>query len=166
MARQAILSLPPDIAGNCRALELGGDVHVAALSVDAAWTRPSASGRGRKARFDIQVNRLGRILLVISGYSSAEWRVRFGYGTVIVGVIALGHDEEQLITGLPKTVPILHILKDQMRERRRCSPGPAPLSAHQGGPFALALNVYVERLTGREIDWLGGPDSTGRVLVP
>ncbi len=166
MARQAILSLPPDIAGNCRALEPGSDVHIAALSVHSARTRPSGSGRGRKARFDIQVNRLGRTLLVISGYNSAEWRVRFGYGTVIAGVIALAHDEEQVITGLPRTVPILHILKDQMHDRRRCSPGSAPLSAHRGGPFALALNVYVERLTGREIDWLGGPDSTGRFLVP
>ncbi len=165
-ARLAALALPPDHAKTCRALDVGDDVHIAALSVHGAEKQSSSSRRGRKEEVDVLVKRRGRVLLVVSGHRSVAWTVRPAQGADIVGVLAIGLERPQEVTGLPKNVPIRHFLKDEVEDGRLCSPGAGLVVAYKGGPFAQALNVYVQRLTGREIDWIDGAAAADEFVVP
>ncbi|MDJ0945432.1 MAG: hypothetical protein QNJ30_18340 [Kiloniellales bacterium] len=165
-ARSAALDLKPDEAKACRVFELDDDEEVAALSIYGGKDSASFSKRNKKAGVDVLVKRPGRTVLVVSGRLPVVWNIRSAEGAEVSGVLAIGYEGKQELIGLPKSVPVRHLSKKDVIDGRLCSPGEWLLNAYVGGPFALALDVYVQRLTGRRIDWLDGTERAEAFVVP
>ena len=100
------------------------------------------------------------MLLVLSTYEPAIWRVSSSAQTRVVGVLLIGY-YTSTVEGIAPETPVVSV----DHEGRASRPNPAPVCArmqswlgggYHGGPGALVLDRQVLALTGRNLDGLRG----------
>lgn len=157
-----------DDHGTCRAFAVPVGAAVEAVSIHDP-TGAQSIGRDDRTNLpvDVRVHKPGDVVLVLSTYVSAVWRISFGPKTQIAGVLALGWDEGSKIEGVPADTPIIAFGDKGPAKIRECAPFVAYVGeAYLGGPAALALDRVVRAWTGRSLDGLHGAHTLSEIDIP
>jgi hypothetical protein len=133
------------------------------LGLEQVAARLAASRAGKTpapASIDVRVEKPGDVVLVLSTYNPATWRVSASPGTRIVGVVLIGY-YTSVVEGIALDTPVVAV--DVAGRAGRAKPEPACAglqsylgTGYGGGPDALAFDRQVQALTGRPLDGLRG----------
>jgi hypothetical protein len=158
-----------DTFRNCRLLEPPQGAVIEAVAV---YEPEAAAGRQSSHKpqpIDVKVDKEGDVVLVLSTYEPAIWRVSAGAGTRVAGVVLVGYHASR-VEGLAPGTPV--VSADHEGRAARPTPDPACArvqswmgSAYHGGPDAIVLDRQVLALTGRNLDGWRGAHSLKDVLV-
>ena len=136
------------------------DVALPTIILRDLGLQPGLYGAPAHAQLDVRVDKAGDVVLVLSTYEPAIWRVSPSADTRIAGVLLVGYYASK-VEGIAPGTPVVNA----DHEGRQGRPKPSPEctrfqswigSSYRGGPDALALDRQVLALTGRHLDGLRG----------
>lgn len=150
---------PAAVTGSCSFAGLDGIGEYKLFAAGAYSGRrlgfPIDDSGNEAGRFDVAVNHPGQpVVLMLGSYDPAVWHVGWTAGTRIAAVLVSGY-HQQVITGLPKDVPVLVSTYDNR--------GPCQYF-YVTAEKARTLNPIARGVFGRNVD-LVYPANQGRVVI-
>jgi hypothetical protein len=159
-----------EAAKSCRLFEPQAATAIEAVSIYQPETADQAGASKRIPQpVDVAVSKAGAVLLVLSSYEPAIWRVSPGANTRIAGVILTGFYSSK-VEGLDPDTPIFPVELRSRQNRPASGSACAPLydylgTSYDGGPAAIVLNRQINALTGRDVDAIRGGSALRQVEV-
>jgi hypothetical protein len=155
----------------CKLLDVPADAAVEAVSAyEPDGAIHSAGSKRLPVPIAVRVRRPGKIVLVLTTYEPAIWRVSSSSQTQIVGVV-LGGYYKSGVDGIQPDTPIIAVDHETVSRRPEIAP---PCRAFHGyvtsgyreGPDRMLLDRQVQALTGRNIDRARGDYKIRDVEIP
>jgi hypothetical protein len=145
---------------SCRIVNLEGDVHTAALTIHAGRTEPNVPGSPPQivsrsdSRLDVEVRHPGKVFLYLNSEVGAEWHVKAGPDTAVVGIL-LRDTQRGSIVEKPKGAEIRSIWDLWSYPRPNgmdCGAYWPPAAGQLGGPAPLLIDRALTAMTGKGLD--------------
>jgi hypothetical protein len=169
----------PNELGACRLFELPEDAPLHAVAVyqpeqpplrDFQAVRNSIMSGGDEKPYpiDVRVEMPGEIVLVLTTYSPAIWRVSVAPGSRVAAVLSISYHPSR-VEGLAPDTPVMTTDHDDVRK-----PSTAPAcigmrsglgGAYRGGPDATLFDRAVQALTGRSLESLQGAYAAKAIVL-
>ena len=156
--------------GECRLLSTPTGAVIDAVSVHEPKAEHTFGSDDRTiSPIDVNVRRTGQVVLVLSTYNPAIWRVTLAPATRIAGVLLMGAYDRSKVEGLPDGTPVVSF---DLQSRTspsidsRCARLAGYADAYHGGPAALLLDREVKALVGRGLDSLYGEYAATEIDIP